>query len=197
MEKINLRILFFLSLLASLFKSDDYNYDDYDEYNYDRNYDYHNPKSEDYTDDYSQQLNDYYGNQNLLAPAPPPFIPPSPPPPMDYNHRGHPRPMDFGFCVNNWCHQKGTMGQYTRCKSVSNNGRTCHHPEIKYGSTIGGKPGGVWIHQGTNYLTEWCIQLFPRFGNGFFSPGSPAGDKIYGTALYKVIYLDIFILKVS
>ena len=105
--------------------------------------------------------------------------------------------VDFNSCINNWCYQHGTMGQYTRCKSVSNNGRTCHNPEIKYGSTIGGKPGGVWIHQGTNYLTEWCIQLFPRFGNGFFSPGSPAGDKLYGTALYKVIYLDIFILKVS
>ena len=173
MEKINLRILFFLSLLASLFKSDDYNYDDYDEYNYDRNYDYHNPKSEDYTDDYSQQLNDYYGNQNLLAPAPPPFIPPSPPPPMDYNHRGHPRPMDFGFCVNNWCHQKGTMGQYTRCKSVSNNGRTCHHPEIKYGSTIGGKPGGVWDAK----ITKWCNQLFPT---------------TRGTARYKVTYIAVY-----
>ena len=168
MEKINLRILFFLSLLASLFKSDDYNYDDYDEYNYDRNYDYHNPKSEDYTDDYSQQLNDYYGNQNLLAPAPPPFIPPSPPPPMDYNHHGHARPMDFSFCVNNWCHQKGTMGQYTRCKSVSNNGRTCHNPEIKYGSTIGGKPGGWPVP------TKWCKQLFPT---------------TRGTARYKVTYI--------
>ena len=86
MEKTTLRILFLLSFLASLFKSDDYNYDDYDEYNYDRNYDYHNPKSEDYTDDYSQQLNDYY-NQNLLAPPippPPPILPrPTPPqPPM-------------------------------------------------------------------------------------------------------------------
>ena len=79
MEKINLRILFFLSLLASLFKSDDYNYDDYDEYNYDRNYDYNNQESEDYTDDYNQESNDYYGNQNLLAPAPPPpFIPEDP-----------------------------------------------------------------------------------------------------------------------
>ena len=47
------------------------------------------------------------------------------------------------------------MGQYTRCKSVSNNGRTCHNPEIKYGSTIGGKPGG------NNGGNDWCKQLFP------------------------------------
>ena len=40
------------------------------------------------------------------------------------------------------------MGQYTRCKRVSSNGRTCHNPEIKYGSTVGGKPGG-WMMQDT------------------------------------------------
>ena len=81
---------------------------------------------------------------------------------------------EYNSCINNWCHQKGTMGQYTRCKSVSNNGRTCHHPEIKYGSTIGGKPGGVWIgayRRSTNDLTEWCKQIFPRFGDGFLMVG--------------------------
>ena len=94
------------------------------------------------------------------------------------------------------------MGQYTRCKSVSNNGRTCHNPEIKIGSNIGGKPGGVWYgpdkgtgcfldrrHICTNALTEWCKSLFPTT------------PKIYGTALYKVIYLFscffVFFLKVS
>ena len=163
MEKTNSSILFFLFLLTSLCNSQDYEYDEnYDYYN--ENYDY-----------YSQELNDYYGPQNLLAPAPPPpFIPPlppSPPPPP-------PPPMDFNSCINNWCHQKGTMGQYTRCKSVSNNGRTCHNPEIKYGSTIGGKPGGVWhVSTQTNFLTVWCRQLFPM------------ETKIYGSARYKVIYL--------
>ena len=63
--------------------------------------------------------------------------------------------VDFNSCINNWCYQHGTMGQYTRCKSVSNNGRTCHNPEIKYGNTIGGKPGG------NNGGTDWCKQLFP------------------------------------
>ena len=165
--------------------SDDYIYDDYeyDQYNYDRNYDYHNQESDDYTDgdDYNQDLNDYYGHQNLLAPASlAPFIPlPPPPPPTP-----PPPPMDFNSCINNWCHQKGTMGQYTRCKSVSNNGRTCHNPEIKYGSTIGGKPGGVWhVSTQTNFLTVWCRQLFPM------------ETKIYGSARYKVIYLAFLFRK--
>ena len=184
---MNLSILLFLLYSTSFCKSDDYQYDDYDydNYYYEGNYDYNNQKSEDYTDDYNQELNDYYGNQNLLAPAPPPpFIPPPTPPPPP------PPPVDFNSCINNWCHQKGTMGQYTRCKSVSNNGRTCHNPEIKIGSNIGGKPGGVWYgpdkgtgcfldrrHMCTNALTEWCKSLFPTT------------PKIYGTSLYKVIYL--------
>ena len=150
MEKTNLSILFFLFLLTSLCNSQDYEYDENYNY-YNENYDY-----------YSQELNDYYGPQNLLAPAPPPpFIPPPPPPPL-------PPPTDFNSCINNWCHQKGTMGQYTRCKSVSNNGRTCHNPEIKYGSNIGGKPGGSLA------ITGWCKQLFPT---------------TRGTARYKVTYI--------
>ena len=64
--------------------------------------------------------------------------------------------VDFRSCINNWCYQNGTMGQYTRCKRVSNNGRTCHNPEIRYGTTVGGKPGGYM-----GYGTEWCKQLFP------------------------------------
>ena len=56
--------------------------------------------------------------------------------------------VDFRSCINNWCYQHGTMGQYTRCKRVSNNGRTCHNPEIRYGTTVGGKPGG-WMMQDT------------------------------------------------
>ena len=101
--------------------------------------------------------------------------------------------VDFNSCINNWCYQHGTMGQYTRCKSVSNNGRTCHNPEIKYGSNIGGKPGGIWhgpnqvMNLPMNVPTKWCKQLFPTT------------PKIYGTALYKVTYLFscFFILKVS
>ena len=68
--------------------------------------------------------------------------------------------VDFRSCINNWCYQHGTMGQYTRCKGVSNNGRTCHNPEIKHGSAIGGKPGGaLWGHVAFAGTTFWCKQL--------------------------------------
>jgi len=92
------------------------------------------------------------------------------------------RPEILSPCINNWCHHNGTMGQYTRCKRVSNNGRTCHNPEIKYGSTIG-KPGGV-LHgaygaKGTA-LSQWCKQLFPT--------------SLFGTAIYEVTYLAVFLL---
>ena len=99
--------------------------------------------------------------------------------------------VDFRSCINNWCYQNGTMGQYTRCKSVSNNGRTCHNPEIKFGSMVGGKPGGVWYSRGLfeglegDELTKWCKQLFPT------------ASKIYGSVQYKVTNLAVFILKVQ
>ena len=84
------------------------------------------------------------------------------------------------------------MGQYTRCKSVSNHGRTCHTPEIRYGTTVGGKPGG-WLMQGltsstagrTKGSTEWCKQLFPTT------------SIIRATAKYTVTFLVFLILKVS
>ena len=107
--------------------------------------------------------------------------------------------VDFNSCINNWCYQNGTRGQYTRCKSVSNNGRTCHYPEIRYGYTVGGKPGFVMDHnvwkqgirkigdlpiwkRGRGGATEWCRQLFPT-------------SLIYrGSTTYKVIYYLIVIL---
>ena len=97
--------------------------------------------------------------------------------------------VDFRSCINNWCYQHGTMGQYTRCKRVSNNGRTCHNPEIRYGFTVGGRPGG-WLMQGltsstagrTKGSTEWCKQLFPTT------------SITRGTLVYKVTYHLIHIL---
>ena len=91
--------------------------------------------------------------------------------------------VDFRSCINNWCYQHGTMGQYTRCKTVSNNGRTCHDPEIRYGSTIGGKPGGMGGGYGYNYATLWCRQLFPTTG------------IMRGTVKYMVSYLVFLLLK--
>ena len=111
--------------------------------------------------------------------------------------------VDFNSCINNWCYQNGTRGQYTRCKSVSNNGWTCHYPEIRYGYTVGGKPGGTFEFsrwgdwedgaggrlggkgRGEGGILEWCRQLFPT-------------TSIFrGTSTYKVIYyLIVILLKV-
>ena len=92
--------------------------------------------------------------------------------------------VDFNSCINNWCYQNGTRGQYTRCKSVSNNGRTCHYPEIRYGYTVGGKPGATidFIQGGRGGVTEWCKQLFPTT------------SITRGTLVYKVTYHLIDIL---
>ena len=97
--------------------------------------------------------------------------------------------VDFRSCINNWCYQHGTMGQYTRCKRVSNNGRTCHNPEIKYGSTVGGKPGGWMMHwldgnagSGMLGIARWCKQLFPTL------------SIMNGTVIHKVTYSLIVIL---
>ena len=90
--------------------------------------------------------------------------------------------VNFHACKNgNWCYQKGTKGQYTRCGSVSSDGLTCYNPEIRYGSTIGGKPGamGPWYQ----YSTEWCRQLFPT------------ANIIRGTAKHTVSYLVFLLLK--
>ena len=89
--------------------------------------------------------------------------------------------VDFNSCINNWCYQNGSMGQYTRCKRVSNNGRTCHNPEIRYGNTVGGKPGGIPFGGDL----EWCKQLFPTT------------SIIRATAKYTVTFLVFLILKVS
>ena len=65
--------------------------------------------------------------------------------------------VGFRLCINDWCFQKGTKEQYTRCKKVSKDGRTCYNPTIRYGSTTGGSPAK---HQ-NNDIARWCQQLFP------------------------------------
>ena len=90
--------------------------------------------------------------------------------------------MNVGFhkCIHNWCFQKGTKEQYTRCKKVSEDGRTCYNPTIRYGSTIGGHP----TNHG-NGISKWCKQLFPHSivirGNATFSNIKP---KNYIGALF-------------
>ena len=65
--------------------------------------------------------------------------------------------VGFHACIHKWCLQSGTKQQYTKCQSVSVDGRTCYNPSIKYGSTIGGIPNKHW----QNVYKEWCQQLFP------------------------------------
>ena len=91
--------------------------------------------------------------------------------------------VNFHSCIHDWCYQKGTKGQYTRCKTVSNDGRTCYNPEIRYGSTIGGIPGS--FNEG--YMKEWCKQLFPT------------SSIIRGSATSRprVTYLFVLLLKMS
>ena len=91
--------------------------------------------------------------------------------------------VNFHSCIHDWCYQKGTKGQYTRCKTVSNDGRTCYNPEIRYGSTIGGIPGQT----DPGYIKEWCKQLFPT------------SSIIRGSATSRprVTYLFVLLLKMS
>ena len=68
----------------------------------------------------------------------------------------------FHQCIKKWCYQKGTKQQYTKCKSVSKDGKTCYLPEIRYGSTVGGRP----VKHPYNNILQWCKQLFPTSTRG-------------------------------
>ena len=68
----------------------------------------------------------------------------------------------FHQCIKKWCYQKGTKQQYTKCKSVSKDGKTCYLPEIRYGSTVGGRP----VKNRNNNILQWCKQLFPTSTRG-------------------------------
>ena len=65
--------------------------------------------------------------------------------------------VNFHSCIHDWCFQKGTKEQYTRCKKASEDGRTCYYPTIRYGSTTGGRPA----KHPKNDIAGWCQQLFP------------------------------------
>ena len=66
--------------------------------------------------------------------------------------------VGFNSCLNRWCHQSGTNQQYTKCGRVSEDGRTCYNPSIKYGYNTGGYP---YNNQNNNAYKQWCQQLFP------------------------------------
>ena len=67
--------------------------------------------------------------------------------------------MNIGFhscTLPNWCCQHGTNEQYTGCIRVSQDGRTCYSPTIRYGTTYGGRSMNH-----PDDITSWCQQLFP------------------------------------
>ena len=70
----------------------------------------------------------------------------------------------FTKCNKKWCLQKGlTKSQYTKCESVTNQGKTCNNPEIKYGSTTGGLPRHYSNYAST--YDKWCQQLGGMYSN--------------------------------
>ena len=74
--------------------------------------------------------------------------------------------IGFNFCLNKWCKQSGTTSQWTLCARVSEDGRTCYNPQIKYGYISrynpNGKTGGYPVNNGNNKYKQWCQQLFPK-----------------------------------
>ena len=61
------------------------------------------------------------------------------------------------------CLQWNTALQYTKCERVSEDGRTCYNPSIRYGQHLSYmKTGGYpTLHSSNNYK-QWCQQLFPK-----------------------------------
>ena len=79
----------------------------------------------------------------------------------------------FLNCVNKWCrHTCRSCGkQYTKCDSVSSDGKTCYNPQIRDGSAVDivGRPVKETKHSDTQQsegLLQWCKQLFPYAKKG-------------------------------
>ena len=84
-------------------------------------------------------------------------------------------PGIFAKCQNEWCLQKGLQKpQHTKCESVTNNGKTCNNPEIKYGIVTGGLP---WEYPSNNY-EKWCAQLGGEYAGHTF--GTRTGHPVIG-----------------
>ena len=63
----------------------------------------------------------------------------------------------FAKCQNKWCLQEGLQKpQYTKCESVTNNGKTCNNPQINNVAT----PVALPMHESeTIHYEKWCEQL--------------------------------------
>jgi hypothetical protein len=81
----------------------------------------------------------------------------------------------FVKCQNEWCLQKGLQKpQHTKCESVTNNGKTCNNPEIKYGTVTGGVP----CEYPSNNYEKWCEQLGGVYAGHTF--GTRTGHPVIG-----------------
>ena len=93
-------------------------------------------------------------------------------------------PKCGGKFTTDWCPQNGTMQQFTRCESVTNAGKTCNNPFIKYGSVEGGVPAS----HPNNDFNAWCTQLGFGGFSGQVSYGSRPCDapqgKLFGYTGY-------------
>jgi hypothetical protein len=88
----------------------------------------------------------------------------------------------YGFQTD-WVLQAGTLGQYTKCESVTDGGTTCVNPEIKYGAIEGGMPHD---HVGNDFVA-WCTQLgFSGYETSAFGTREcPApGGQLFGCTSY-------------
>ena len=77
--------------------------------------------------------------------------------------------------MDDWCYQEGTSQQFTKCESASSDGKTCYHPEIRYGSTVGGRPAKFSSYpKDVDEIFQWCKQLFstPTHGDATYSNSS-------------------------
>ncbi|HEY0134781.1 MAG TPA: DUF4215 domain-containing protein [Nannocystis sp.] len=85
-------------------------------------------------------------------------------------------PKCGGNFTTDWCPQAGTKEQFTRCESVSNGGKTCNNPFVKYGSIDNGVPAS----HDSNDFNAWCTQLGFAGFSGQVSYGSRPCDAPQG-----------------
>jgi cysteine-rich repeat protein len=93
-------------------------------------------------------------------------------------------PKCGGAFTTGWCPQAGTKEQFTRCEGVTNNGKTCNNPFIKYGNVENGVPAS---HPGNDF-PKWCQQLGFAGYSGQVSYGNRPCDapqgKLFGCTGY-------------
>ena len=113
----------------------------------------------------------------------------------------------FLNCVNKWCRQTCPYcdKQYTKCDSVSSDGKTCYNPRIRDGSKndIIMRPVKETKYTDTEQsegLLQWCKQLFPYAKKGMavysFDTSSISGKEgVYWSYGCHILCIFIFCKK--